>query len=130
MTDSFISRRNQYIQLVKVLYCKLLTIGKKVPFFPHRVRGLNLQPQRWEASVLPLHHHGPALSLYPIHTTGGITHGEPHWDKKSLSLDHHLMSVCDLASQWLTVPILMHPTKVVKSLKLPASKKFLGSHLH
>ena len=34
-------RGNQYIQLVKVLYCKLLTIGKPLPTFPHKVRGLN-----------------------------------------------------------------------------------------
>ena len=51
-------RRNQYIQLVKVLYCKLSTIGKQLPSFPHKVRALNHQPQRWEASVLPLHHCG------------------------------------------------------------------------
>ena len=37
----------QYIQLVKVLYCKLPTIGKKqLPTFPHKVRGLNHRPQR------------------------------------------------------------------------------------
>ena len=27
--------------------------------FPHKVRGLNRQPQRWEVSVLPLYHCGP-----------------------------------------------------------------------
>ena len=30
-TGSFVGRGNQYIQLVKVLYCKLPTIGKQVP---------------------------------------------------------------------------------------------------
>ena len=55
----FVGRGNQYIQLVKVLYCKLLTIGKQLPTFPHKVRGLNRQPQRWEASVLPLRQRGP-----------------------------------------------------------------------
>ena len=39
---------------VKVLYCKLPTNGQQLPIFPHKVRGLNRQPQRWEASVLPL----------------------------------------------------------------------------
>ena len=43
-------RENQYIQLVKVLYCKLLTIGKNLPTFPHRGRGLNSKPQTWEVN--------------------------------------------------------------------------------
>ena len=50
-TGSFEGRGNRYIQLVKVLNCKLLTIGKELPTFPHRVRGLNRRPQRWEASM-------------------------------------------------------------------------------
>ena len=54
---------NQYIQLVKVLYCKLPTMGKKLPSFPHRVQGLNQQRQRWEASVLPLCHLDPPSSI-------------------------------------------------------------------
>ena len=41
MTGSFVGRGNQYIQLVKVLYCKLLTISKQLPTFPHKVLGLN-----------------------------------------------------------------------------------------
>ena len=54
-------RGNQYIQLVKVLYCKLLTGGKQLPAFPLEVRpGFKLSSQRWEASVLPLRHHGPS----------------------------------------------------------------------
>ena len=36
-TGSFVGRGNQYIQLVKVLYCKLLTIGKQLPTFAHKV---------------------------------------------------------------------------------------------
>ena len=31
-------RGNQYIELVKVLCCKLPTIGEILPFFPNRVR--------------------------------------------------------------------------------------------
>ena len=61
---SLVGRGNQCIQLVKVLYCKLPTIDKKQPTLPHNVQGLNRQPQRWEASVLALRHHGP--SLYTI----------------------------------------------------------------
>ena len=31
-------KRVPYIQLVKVLYCKLLTISKQIATFPHKVR--------------------------------------------------------------------------------------------
>ena len=36
---SFVGRENLYIQLVNVLYCKLPTICKQLPTFPHKVRG-------------------------------------------------------------------------------------------
>ena len=39
MTGSFMGRVNQYTQLVKALYCRLLTIGKQLPTLPHEVRG-------------------------------------------------------------------------------------------
>ena len=61
---SFMSRGNRYIQLVEVVYHKLWTIGKKLLSFPLRVRGLNSCPQRWEESVLPLHHHGVVNLLF------------------------------------------------------------------
>ena len=51
VSGSFMGKENQYIQLVKGLYCKMLTIGKQLPTFPHRILGLNHSPQRWEASV-------------------------------------------------------------------------------
>ena len=56
---SFMGRGNQDIQLVKFLYYKLPTNGKKLPPPSHSVRGLNHQLQRWDASVLPLYNHGP-----------------------------------------------------------------------
>ena len=34
ITGSFMGRGNQYIQLVKVLYCKLPTNSKQLPAFP------------------------------------------------------------------------------------------------
>ena len=43
MMGSLVDRGNQYIQLVKVLYCKLPTIDKQLPTFPHRVWRLNCQ---------------------------------------------------------------------------------------
>ena len=59
-TGSFMGRGNQYIQLVKVLYCKLSTNSKQLPAFLLGVRlGFKLWSQRWEARVLPL------LSLCP-----------------------------------------------------------------
>ena len=38
MTGSWEGRGNQYIQLVKVLYCKLPTSGKQLPAFPLELR--------------------------------------------------------------------------------------------
>ena len=43
---------NQYIQLVKVLYCKLSTNGKQLPASPLEVRmGTKPRSQRWEVRV-------------------------------------------------------------------------------
>ena len=55
-TGSFIGRGNQYVQLVKVLYCKRPIISKILLSFPHGVGGFNCRPQRWEVSMLPLCH--------------------------------------------------------------------------
>ena len=60
MMGSWKGRGNQYIQLVKVLYCKLLTNCKQLPAFPFEAGlGTEPQPQRWEATVLPLCYRGP-----------------------------------------------------------------------
>ena len=59
-TGSWKGRGNQYIQFVRVLYCKLLTNGKQLPAFPlETMLGIEPRPQRWEARVLPLCHRGP-----------------------------------------------------------------------
>ena len=59
-TGSWKGRGNQYIQFVRVLYCKLPINGKQLPAFPlEAVPGIEPRPQRWEARVLPLCHHGP-----------------------------------------------------------------------
>ena len=59
---SWKGRGNQYIQLVRVLYCKLPTNGKQLPAFPlEAVPGTEPWPQRWEARVLPLCHRGPRV---------------------------------------------------------------------
>ena len=53
---------NQYIEFVRVLYCKLPTNGKQLPAFPlEAMTGIEPQTQRWEATVLPLCHRGPFL---------------------------------------------------------------------
>ena len=47
MMGSIMGRGNQYMQLVKVLYCKLMTNGKQLPAFPLEVRpGIKLRSQR------------------------------------------------------------------------------------
>ena len=62
-TGSLKGRGNQYIQFVRVLYCKLPTNSKQLPAFPlEPVPGIDPQPQRWEARVLPLCHCGPMYS--------------------------------------------------------------------
>ena len=38
VTGSWKGKGNQYIQLVKVLYCKLRINGKQLPAFPHDIR--------------------------------------------------------------------------------------------
>ena len=59
-TGSWKGRGNQYIQFVRLLYCKLPTNSKQLPAFPlEGVPGTKTWPQRWEARVLPLCHHGP-----------------------------------------------------------------------
>ena len=60
-TGSWKGRGSQYIQFVRVLYCKLPTNGKQLPAFPlEAVPGIEPRPQRWEARVLPLCHRGPS----------------------------------------------------------------------
>ena len=62
-TGSWKGRGNQYIQFVRVLYCKLPTIGKQLPAFPlEAVPGIEPRPQRWEVRVLPLCDRGPSTT--------------------------------------------------------------------
>ena len=66
---SWKGRGNQYIQFVRVLYCKLPTDGKQLLAFPlEGMPGTEPRPQRWEARVLPLCHHGPCsyINIYFI----------------------------------------------------------------
>ena len=60
MTGNFVGRGSQYIQLVKVLYWRLLTNDKQLPAFPLEVRlRTELRSQRWEARMLPFCHNNP-----------------------------------------------------------------------
>ena len=69
-TGSWKDRGNQYIQFVRVMYCKLPTNGKQLPAFPlEAVPGTESGPQRWEARVLQLCHHGPYFIMSKI---GGL----------------------------------------------------------
>ena len=66
-TGSWKGRGNQYIQFVRVLYCKLPTNGKQLPAFPLEVvLGIEPRPQRWEVRVLPLCHRGPFVIIVRI----------------------------------------------------------------
>ena len=57
-------RGNQYIQLVKVLYCKLQTNGKQLPAFLLEVGlGTEHRSQRWEARVYQLSSRHTCCSL-------------------------------------------------------------------
>ena len=82
-TGSWKGRGNQYIQFVRVLYCKLPTNSKQLPAFPlEAVPEIEPGPQRWDARVLPLCHRGPDCQLCFIseircgmHTSGRTSHG-------------------------------------------------------
>ena len=61
---SWKGRGNQYIQFVRVLYCKLPTNGRQLPAFPLKaVPGTEPRSQRWEPRALPLCHCGPNIIL-------------------------------------------------------------------
>ena len=63
-TGSWKGRGNQYMQFVRVLYCKLPTNSKQLPAFPlEAVLGTEHRPQRCEAGVLPLCHRGPLIPV-------------------------------------------------------------------
>ena len=69
MMGSWKGRGNQYIQFVRVLYCKLPTNGKQLPAFPlEAMLGIEPRPQRWEARVLPLCRRGPPKSSLKVKT--------------------------------------------------------------
>ena len=60
-TGSWKGKGNQYIELVRDLYCKLPTNGKQLPAFPlEAMTGIEPRPQRWETRVLPLCLRGPS----------------------------------------------------------------------
>ena len=62
-TGSWKGRGNQYIQLVKVLCCKLLTNGKQLPACPLEGDGNQTLSQRLEASVNTLLSRSPLLVI-------------------------------------------------------------------
>ena len=51
-TGSCKGRENQYIQFIRVLYCKLPTNGKQLPAFPlEAMTGIEPRPQRWDTRL-------------------------------------------------------------------------------
>ena len=78
-TGSWKGRENKYIQLVKVLYCKLLTNGKQLPGLPlEAMPGTEPRPQSCEARVLPLCHCAP--SPYSLLSTFFFRHAQNIWE--------------------------------------------------
>ena len=84
-------RGNQYIQLFKVLYCKLPSNGKQLPAFPLEVGpGTEPRSQRWKARVLPLCHHCPHIPFKPsVHESKNILTNIYH---SMLSFDSGLLN--------------------------------------
>ena len=71
-TGSWKDRGNQYIQFVRVLYCKLPINGKQLPAFPlESMPEVEPRAQRWEARVLPLNHRAP----YCLSSVGAQDYG-------------------------------------------------------
>ena len=94
MTGSFVGGGNQYIQLVKVLFCALPTTGKQLPTFPHKVWGLNSRPQRWEACVI-----SPLLIISYLHT-------QRHLTSQTRALgDHTPLPTNVILNKWKKIPI-------------------------
>ena len=95
MTGSWKGRGNQYIEFVRDVYCKLPTNGKQLPAFPlEAVTGIEPQPQRWEARVLPLCHRGPPC-LFMLSIV--LTYSLP-WNTELKSCDNEVVclgQVCD-----------------------------------
>ena len=61
-TTSWNVTGNQYIELIRDVYCKLPTNGKQLPAFPlEAALGIKPRTQRWEVRVLPLSHWGACL---------------------------------------------------------------------
>ena len=73
---SFVGRGNQYIQLVKVLYCKLPTIGKQLPTFPHEV-------QRIFSSIIWYGEWGLQLTNFKVGVLHPDQQPESFWERFS-----------------------------------------------
>ena len=74
---SWKGRGNQYIEFARVVYCKLPTNGKQPPASPLKAMpGIEPRPQRWEARVLPLCHHGPCWVYKPLHNVFTFSSGQ------------------------------------------------------
>ena len=106
-TGSWKGRGNQYIQFVRVLYCKLPTNGKQLPAFPPETApGIEPRPQRWEARVLPLCHRGP-----PAHVLKNV-YNLPYSMAKTLSKEWKNIQMKYLASYLCAVKLLCTAYKI------------------
>ena len=108
-TRSWKGRGNQYIQLVKVLYCKLLTNGKQLPAIPlEAVQGTKPRSQRWKVRVLPLTHRCPLK----VTTARTKVKSRSHHDIAHL----HPQSISQLSINFLYLTVLRYsPDKLFPS---------------
>ena len=136
-TGSWKGRGNQYIEFVRVLYCKLPTNGKQLPAFPlEAVTGIEPQPQRWEARVLLLcHHDDHIVSLSDPH----MTHIQSqYWSHDQTICKNHLgpMFKLQVGPMWdpftfynsgpIWVPHMNHIDKPYWSHQKTVCKNWLG----
>ena len=85
-------RGNQYIQLVKVLYCKLLSNGKQLPAFPLEIgSGFELRSQTWVVKVLPL---CPTMTIESLRLTFSVKASQANVQKTNLETLHFKLENC------------------------------------
>ena len=112
-TGSCKGRGNQYIQSVRVLYCKLPTNGKQLPAFPlEAMPGIEPRPQRWEARVLPLCHRGPKLAVTLRHLATGDSYTTLQYAFRvaSLTINKFVPEVCDTITRAYRDQVMWCPT--------------------
>ena len=108
---SWEGRGNQYIQLVKLLYCKLPINGKQLPAFLLQVGlGTKHRSTRLEARVLPLCHCDPQLQPEEHNCSGmnlNTIYGISLVDMSNSQMFHHNLQYHSISAWNLGVKELL-----------------------